>query len=242
MDVTEQIRQNFERVQENIDRALLASGRSLGSARLLVVTKGQSIESIEAAYRAGVRLFGENYPEETLPKIQSLAGCGGVEWHMIGHLQSRKAKIVAENFTMLHSLDSFGLAEKMDRLLKERSRTLPVLLEVNVSGEESKGGWHAWDEQTRETLYAEIENILRFDNLLVRGLMVMPPLFDVPELTRPYFQKARKLREILAGRYPQAGWEELSMGTSADFEIAIQEGSTFVRIGTAIMGPRPPRA
>lgn len=242
MDAVDQIRVKLEAVQEKMDAAARNCGRVAGSTRLLVVTKGQPAHQVEAAYRAGVRLFGENYPEETVPKIQALSGFAGVEWHMIGHLQSRKGKIVADSFAMLHSLDSLGLAEKLNRLMADRGKVFPVLLEVNVSGETSKGGWAAWDAHTCDLLYAEIEKILALESLEIRGLMVMPPLFDDPEMARPFFQKARKLRNLLAQRYQQVSWDELSMGTSADFEIAIQEGSTFVRIGTAIMGLRPPRA
>ena len=225
-----------------MDAATLAAGRVIGSTRLLVVTKGQSVAIIQAAYAAGVRLFGENYPEESLAKIESLSVLPDMEWHMIGHLQSRKARIVAQHFHMLHSLDGLALAERLDRQLSEEGRSLSVLLEVNVSGEESKGGWPAWDLPACDTLAADTEKLLRLEYLRVRGLMVMPPLFEDAALARPFFRKTRLLRDWLARRFPEAAWDELSMGTSADYPAAIEEGSTFVRVGTAILGPRPPRA
>jgi len=238
----EQIREKLNAVQAKMDAATHAAGRPTGSTRLLVVTKGQSVETIQAAYAAGIRLFGENYPEESLAKIDALSAMPDVEWHMIGHLQSRKARIVAQHFNMLHSLDSLTLAEKLDRQMSDQGRSLPVLLEVNVSGEESKGGWPAWDSPACDNLAADIEKLVCLEHLQIRGLMVMPPLFDDAALARPFFRKTRLLRDWLAGRFPDVSWNELSMGTSADYQEAIEEGSTFVRIGTAILGPRPPRA
>ena len=139
---------------------------------------------------------------------------------------------------MLHSLDSSKLAEKMERICSELNRTLPVLLEFNVSGEESKFGFSAWEENHWSDLKPDIEKILSFSHLHVNGLMTMPPLFEDPERTRPYFQRLRKLRNYLANQFPQVQWQELSMGTSVDYIAAIQEGATFVRVGKAILGPR----
>ena len=139
---------------------------------------------------------------------------------------------------MMHSLDSVRLANKLDRALDEAGRRLPVLLEMNVSGEESKGGWAAWDEKHWELLCAEIEQVAAIDSLIVKGLMTMPPLSADSEKTRPYFARLRQLRDWLGKKFPQIDWGELSMGTSMDFEVAIEEGATFVRIGTAILGAR----
>jgi hypothetical protein len=235
------IARNYERVRDEIARAARDSGRPAESVRLLVVTKAQPAGKIRAAYQAGARFFGENYPEETLTKLPELADLAGAEWHMIGHLQSRKAKIVADHFHLLQSLDSFGLAEKLNRLLGERGRVLPVLLEVNVSGEESKFGLPAWDEARWDALLSVIEQICSLGHLRIHGLMTMPPLYADPEQTRPYFQKNRRLRDYLAARFPLQSWQEISMGTSADFRVAVEEGATIVRVGTAVMGQRPPR-
>lgn len=242
MDTTiDQIRAHYDWVNEQIAEAAAAVGRDPRSVRLLVVTKAQPVEKIQAAYQAGARLFGENYPEETAAKIDAMSDLPGIEWHMIGHLQSRKARIIAAHFDWLHSLDSISLAGKLDRALAEAGRVLPVLLEVNVSGEESKFGFPAWQEESWSELVSQFDRIAALEHLQIRGLMTMPPYNDDPERTRPYFARARRLRDFLAGRLPQAIWDELSMGTSVDFAVAIQEGATFVRVGTAIIGPRPPR-
>lgn len=237
----DQIRAHYDWVNEQIAEAAAAVGRDPRSVRLLVVTKAQPVEKIQAAYQAGARLFGENYPEETAAKIEVMSDLPGIEWHMIGHLQSRKARIIAAHFDWLHSLDSISLAGKLDRALAEAGRVLPVLLEVNVSGEESKFGFPAWQEESWSELVSQFDRIAALEHLQIRGLMTMPPYNDDPERTRPYFARARRLRDFLAGRLPQAIWDELSMGTSVDFAVAIQEGATFVRVGTAIIGPRPPR-
>jgi hypothetical protein len=231
------IRARYQQTLALIAEAAIASGRAPAAVRLVVVSKSQSLEVIQAAIAAGVTVFGENYAEEAVEKITALQQ-SAVEWHMIGHVQSRKAALIAGNFTMLHSLDGSKLAGRLDRLCGELSRTLPVLLEFNVSGEESKFGLPAWQEERWSDLQPEIEQILALPHLRVDGLMTMPPFFDDPEKTRPYFQRLRRLQDFLARRYPQVGWRELSMGTSSDFIAAVQEGATFVRVGQAILGPR----
>jgi pyridoxal phosphate enzyme (YggS family) len=158
---------------------------------------------------------------------------------MIGHVQSRKARLVAEHFDWLHSLDSVKLAGRLDRVCVELDRRLPVLLECNVSGEESKFGWPAWDENNWPELLEPVSAILAMPGLDVRGLMTMAPFLDEAEQARPFFRRLRLLLEYFTGQFPQARWEELSMGMSADFPVAVQEGATLVRVGTAIMGERP---
>lgn len=239
--LTTTIRQNFETVNENVRRAAVSAGRDANAVRLVVVTKAQPVEVIRAVIAAGARILGENYPEETLPKIQAIGQVENLEWHMIGHLQSRKAGFVAGHFDLLQSLDSLRLAEKLERLMAEQERFLPVLLEFNVSGEESKFGWKGWDENQWDALRGEVEQLLALPHLRVRGLMTMPPLYDNPEQTRPYFARLRQLSDFLARKYGEEHFHELSMGTSADYAAAVQEGATFVRVGTAIVGPRPQR-
>jgi pyridoxal phosphate enzyme (YggS family) len=238
-DLTGIIEQRLDKIKQRIVRAAFSSGRSSDEISLLVVSKSQPVEVIEAAISAGVRRFGENYPEETLSKILALPGQAGIEWHMIGHLQSRKARIVADHFHTLHSLDSLSLAEKLDRLLAERGKTMPVLLEFNVGGEESKFGWPAWEEARWEELLPTLSKILGMDHLQITGLMTMPPLSENIEEARPFFQKLRKLRDYFVSVFPGVKFAELSMGTSADFEIAIEEGATIIRVGRAILGDRP---
>jgi pyridoxal phosphate enzyme (YggS family) len=158
---------------------------------------------------------------------------------MIGHIQSRKAKAVCQSFDYTHSLDSLKLANRLDRFAAEEGRSLPVLLECNVSGEESKTGWPAWQEAEWGNLAEALAPLFDLTHLQMHGLMTMPPFFEDAERARPYFQRLRRLRDFLAERYPGADWSELSMGMSADFQVAVEEGATLVRVGTAIVGPRP---
>ena len=236
-----QIRERYQQTLERIAQAANTSGRDPESVRLVVVTKAQPLEVAQAAVQAGARILGENYPEESVSKIISFGSESGVEWHMIGHVQSRKARLVIEHFDLLQSLDSLKLAERLDRMAAESGKVLPVMLKFNVGGEESKYGWPAMGEKDWPALYPDIESILGLGHLEVRGLMTMPPLETDPEEARVYFRTLRLLRDHLVTRYPQANWRELSMGTSADYEVAVQEGATLVRIGTAILGSRPVR-
>lgn len=233
----ELIRANMAKAQAQIEAACGRVGRPADSVRLVVVTKSQPIETVRAAVRAGATLLGENYPEESLAKIEDLRG-EAVEWHMIGHLQSRKIKIVTDHFAMLQSLDSLSLAEKLERRLAETGKKLPVLLEVNVSGEESKFGLPCWDADSQAVFFLTVEDILRLPHLEMRGLMTMPPLYEDPERVRPFFRRVKQLQMQLQDRYPQCRWDELSMGTSTDYAAAVEEGATLVRLGTAIVGPR----
>ena len=238
MDIEEHIKTNLQVVNERIAAAAARSGRDFGDIRLVVVSKAQPLDVVQAAVAAGVRDLGENYPEEALAKMQVL-DAADITWHMIGHLQSRKARIVCEYFDWMHSLDSLRLAEKLERLLSESGRQLPVLLEFNVGGEESKSGWLAVDETAWSGLLEEIIRITQFPHLVIKGLMTMPPLTSSPDQARAYFRKLVKLQHYLSVQVPQADWRELSIGTTVDFEVAIEEGATIVRIGSAILGPRP---
>jgi hypothetical protein len=237
-----QIKERLAQVQQNMADAAETAGRRVEDVRLVVVTKAQPVEVIRAVVAAGARILGENYPEETQPKMAALASemPVGVAWHMIGHVQSRKSNLIAEHFDMLHALDSLRLAERLERRLAVVNRQLPALLEFNVAGEDSKGGWLAAPGADWERWLPEVEHILHLPHLAVCGVMVMPPLFDDPEQARPFFAQARRVLAYLAERFPQPGrWNELSMGTSSDYAVAIQEGATYVRVGTAIVGPRP---
>jgi len=243
MDGTEIIRRNYSRVLEQIDEAARSSGQDPAVIRLLVVTKGHPVTAIQQAIDAGIRLFGENYVEEAVEKMQALDALAAeraekLEWHMIGHLQSRKARPVCEHFACLHSLDSLKLAERLDRFAEELGRKLPVLLECNVSGEGTKFGYPVWREVAWQELAKEFSHLLELPHLQVRGLMTMAPFFDEPEPARPYFRRLRRLQAFLVANLPQTDWAELSMGMSGDFTVAVQEGATLVRVGTAIMGTR----
>jgi len=237
-DLVTSIRERYQYTLDQIATAARKSNRDSKEIRLVVVTKSQPVEVVQAAIEAGVRILGENYPEEGVMKIQSLAGQSGVEWHMIGHVQGRKARLVADHFALLHSLDSLKLAQRLDHFASEASRVLPVLLEFNVGGEESKSGWDASDESQWESFIPDISALLDLPNLRVHGLMTMPPLGTGPEDSRRFFQSLRLLRDHLATQFPKADWRELSMGTSADYTVAVEEGATLVRVGTAIVGAR----
>jgi PLP dependent protein len=232
------IRENYLRVLDQIADAARRSGRDPDQVRLVVVTKTQPLETVQAAIEAGVRILGENYPEEGVMKIQSLPAQTGVEWHMIGHVQSRKARLVAGHFALLHSLDSLKLATRLDRFAEEAGRSLPVLLELNVGGEESKSGWEASTDNHWDAILPEIAALHELPHLRLQGLMTMPPLGMEAEDSRQYFQRLRLLRDRLASQFPQTDWHELSMGTSSDFQVAVEEGATLVRVGTAIVGAR----
>ena len=227
------------RVLDSIAASARKAGRAPESVRLVVVTKTQPVEVIEAAIEAGAQILGENYAEEAAGKIETVGPHSGVEWHMIGHVQSRKAQVVAQHFDLIHSLDSVKLAERLNRSSADIGRSLPVLLEFNVSGEKSKHGWSAADESQWGDLLADVNEVAALTHIKVRGLMTMPPLSTDPEEARRYFQRLGRLRDFFAERVPHAEWHELSMGTSADFPVAVEEGATLVRVGQAILGPRP---
>jgi len=235
------IRTRYGQVREKIDAAARKAGRNPDSVRLVVVTKTHPLEIIRAALEAGIRDLGENYAEEAVEKIQAIGAVDGLCWHMIGHVQSRKADLVAQNFDFMHSLDSLKLANRLDRFAAEAGRVLPVLLECNVGGEESKFGYPAFERAQWDVLRAEAQQIAGLPHLQIRGLMTMPPLYEDAEKTRPFFQKLRGLRDYLSAQIPQVKWDELSMGTSADYLAAVEEGATLVRVGTAILGARPPK-
>lgn len=219
---------------EAVAAAARRAGRDPDSVRLMVVTKTHPPEVIAPVLAAGARLLGENYPEQALPKMQALAQFGAV-WHCIGSVQSRKVGLLPGNFAMLHALEREKIALRLERVCAVANVTLPVLLECNVSGEASKAGWQAWDEAAWGSLADALAPVIALPHVLVQGLMTVPPFNQDP---RPYFSRLRRLRDFLAARFSQVEWRELSMGMSADFEAAIAEGATIVRVGTAIFGAR----
>ncbi len=241
LSLVEAIRSRYQAIRAQIDAAAMRVKREPASARLVVVTKTHPVETARAAVEAGIRDFGENYAEEAVEKIRALGEVEGLRWHMIGHVQSRKADLVAGHFHLMHSLDSLKLANRLERFAAEAGRPLPVLLECNVGGEASKFGYPASTPEDLQALCREIEQTALLPHLQIRGLMTMPPLYDDPEQTRPFFARLRELRNFLAGRFPAITWDELSMGTSADFVAAVEEGATIARVGTAILGSRPPK-
>lgn len=233
----ETIKSNYQRTQDRIFTAAQKAGRNPNEVRLVVVTKTHPVEVVEAAILAGAAHIGESYADEAVSKIERLAG-KEITWHMIGHVQSRKAAEVSKNFDYLHSLDSLKLAKRLRHFCKEAGRTLPFLFECNVSGETTKTGFSAWDERQWQALVPVFSEILTLEHLNCQGLMAIAPFFDNPEEARPYFRKLRALRDYLKMQFSSICFDELSIGMSGDFETAIQEGATWVRIGTAILGER----
>jgi PLP dependent protein len=238
VQLEKQIYSRLQDVQERVAAAANRAGRSPADVRLVVVTKTHPVELIRAVVQAGALHLGENYAEEAVSKKLDLGEVPGVTWHMIGHIQSRKAALVAEHFDWVHSLDSLKLANRLNRFADERGRRIQVLLECNVSGEESKFGWPAWREAEWGTLLEPFAKLQELHALEIRGLMTMAPFLPDPEQARPYFRRLKRLQGYLAGCLQGVDWTELSMGMSADYEVAIEEGATWVRIGTAITGPR----
>ena len=222
---------NIRRIREDIAEAALRSGRKPSEVRLMAVTKTVDDDRILEAIEAGVDIMGENYVQEAKRKIEKMDV--NVEWHMIGHLQSNKAKYAVRLFDMVHSVDRTGLAAELDRRSAAVGHVTDILVEVNVSGEESKSG-----VGVNEAI-GLVREISLFNNLSIRGLMTMPPWFDNPEDARPYFVALRELRDkIVAEDIKGVEMRELSMGMSGDYLVAVEEGATIVRIGTAIFGAR----
>jgi len=226
---------NLDRVRERIDVATRRAGRRFEDIALMAVSKRVPAERIREAYDVGLRLFGENRVQEFAEKVDALQDLHNVEWHLIGHLQTNKAAKAAELFVAIDSVDSLRLAEKLNAAAQQFREKLKVLIEVNVGGEAAKNGVAPQSRELEELLVAAP----KLDHLEFRGLMTIPPFTDDPQQARPYFRKLRELRDqIAARRLPAVGMNALSMGMSHDFEIAIEEGSTCVRIGTAIFGER----
>ena len=234
------IKQRLEIIEANVAKAAENINRHLSDVLILAVSKRQPVGLIEAGYACGLRSFGENYVEEARVKINQLAHLRDIRWEMIGHVQSRKSGSVAENFSRVHSLDSLKLARKLNSALSEqvKSQPLEVFLQLNVSGEASKEGLPAWRKDQWEALLPIVTEIIAYGSLRLTGLMTMPPLFEEPELSRPFFQTLRQARDYLNQQIPGLGLTELSMGTSADYCVAVEEGASIIRIGQALLGPR----
>jgi pyridoxal phosphate enzyme (YggS family) len=221
-------------VQNRIEAAARRTGRDPSEIMLVAVSKTHGPEAVTAAYAAGLRVFGENRVEEAGPKAAAVAVLVTPDpppaWHMVGHVQSRKAGDVLPWASLVHSVDSVKLASHLSRFCMAAGRELPILLEVNVSGEASKYGF------TPAQLSEAIAAITALPALCIEGLMTMAPIVPDPEQVRPIFAALRCLRDDLARQFPAVGWRHLSMGMTDDFEVAIEEGATMVRIGRAIFG------
>jgi pyridoxal phosphate enzyme (YggS family) len=234
--LTMSIADNIAAIHERIARAAAKVGRNPDSITLMGVSKTVDPERIREAYTAGIRVFGENRVQEFTEKTYSLADLKDAEWHLIGHLQSNKSNKAAELFQAIDSVDSLRLAERLNEAARQLGKKLSVLIEIKVGEEESKAGIPMDSPELEPLLVAAP----KLSNLQIRGLMTVPPFTEDPEGARPYFRLLRDLRDTIAARkLPDIAMDTLSMGMSHDFEVAIQEGSTCVRVGSAIFGSRP---
>ncbi len=220
-------------VRARVERAARAAGRDPASVVLLAVSKTKPSEDVRAAFAAGQRRFGENYAQELVDKVEALADLGDIEWHFVGRLQTNKAKLVASRAAVVHAVDSERLAQELAKRAEGRARPLDVLVEVNVGGEASKGGVEP------DALAPILRSIEALSALRLRGLMSIPPPTETPEGARRFHRALAALREAHGGA---ARLPELSMGMTDDLEVAIEEGATIVRVGTAIFGARGARA
>ena len=229
------ISENIAAIRARIASAARRAGRSSEEIALMAVSKTQPPEKIREVYSAGLRLFGENRVQEFSSKADALRDLKDAEWHMIGHLQTNKSAKAAELFRAVDSVDSLKLAEKLDAAAHSLGKKMDVLIEINVGGEAAKSGIAPDSPELNELLTAAP----RLKALVFRGLMTVPPFTEDPEDARPYFRKLREVRETIAAhRLPAIDMDQLSMGMSHDFEVAVEEGSTCVRVGTAIFGER----
>lgn len=230
------VAENVEQIQHRIRSAAQRAGRNAADISLMAVTKTVAAERIREAYAAGLRLFGENRVQEFADKAGPLRDLHGADWHMIGHLQTNKAGKAAELFSSVDSVDSLRLAQKLNAAAEAAGKKLGVLLEINIGGEHAKSGIDPQSTELEELLGAAAE----LDHLQICGLMTVPPFSENAEDARPYFRRLRELRDQLSeNKLAGVSLRSLSMGMSHDFEVAIEEGSTCVRIGTALFGSRP---
>ena len=232
---------NLRSVQDRIAAAALRAGRDPAEITLVAVSKGQPANAVRAAYDLGQRHFGENRADEADLKAGGMPA--DITWHMIGHVQSRQAKQAVSLFRAVHSVDSAKLARRLSRFCAEQGKQLPILLELNVSGEASKYGFAAdqWpDRAQRDMLLAAVREIVTLPDIQIQGLMTMAPIVADAEQTRPVFTQLRRVRDELAAAFPQIAWRHLSMGMSDDFEVAVEEGATLLRVGRAIFAPDAP--
>jgi pyridoxal phosphate enzyme (YggS family) len=225
------LKKRLDNVKDRINKTALKCGRDPESIHLVAVSKTIPANRVREAIMAGVTTLGENYVQEARNKFNVL-GTFPVSWHFIGHLQSNKAKYAVRLFDLIHSVDSLKLARELNKQAKKVNKIQDVLIQINISKEPSKSGS---DIENAANL---IKDIVLFENLTVKGFMAMPPFFNNPEKARPYFTALRNLRDQIQKDFPGVDLNELSMGMTGDFEVAIEEGATFVRIGTAIFGER----
>ena len=233
------ISQRLNQVNEAINVACARVRRNPNEVTLVTVSKRQPVELIRAAYACGLRCFGENYAEEAVAKMDALADLKDIQWEMVGHIQSRKAKLIASRVVRVHSLERGKLARLLDQFRDPELPPLQVLMEINISGEASKEGIPGDDPARWSEILPLVDEVLTYPRLKLIGLMTMPPLQVEMEANRAYFRRMRELQDYINAQRPDLNLHELSMGTSTDFPVAIEEGATIIRLGEAILGPRP---
>jgi PLP dependent protein len=221
----------LERIRSRIADACARAGRDPRDITLIAVSKTKPVEAVQEAADSGVTDFGENRVQEAVTKIPVVTG-ENLRWHLIGHLQSNKAKLAVEHFALVQSVDSADLAARLNRLAGEAGKILPILLQVKLGDEESKSGM---DEADLVNVFRQVREL---PHLRIDGLMSVPPFLDDPEEVRPFFRRLREWRDAINERFPETPLKELSMGMSHDFDVAIEEGATMVRVGTALFGER----
>ena len=230
--MNEDLAKRFSEVKKSIERAAEKAGREASEIKLIAVSKTHPIETLREGIGVGIEVFGENKVQEGVEKISAI-GNEKAEWHLIGHLQKNKARKAVQNFDVIHTLDSLKLAKRLERICEEEEKEVSVLVQVDIAGEETKSG------TIQEYLPQLTEHLKACKYLKFNGLMIIPPFFPDVEKVRPYFKKLRELRDKMSEQNAFAnGSGELSMGMSNDFEVAIEEGATLVRVGTAIFGSR----
>ena len=238
-ELTSSIKKRLSQVNTAIEAACARVGRSPNEVTLVTVSKRQPIELIRAAYTCGLRRFGENYAEEAVAKMDALVDLADIQWEMVGHIQSRKAKLIASRVVRVHSLERGKLARLLDQFRDPELPPLQVLMEINVSGEASKEGVPGDDPARWSDILLVLDEVVTYPRLKLTGLMTMPPLQVEMEANRAYFRRMRELQDYINAQRPDLNLHELSMGTSTDFPVAIEEGATIIRLGEAILGPRP---
>jgi len=233
----EQLQHNLKVLLDDIQKRAEDAGRKSDEIQLVVVTKEKPALVIKQLTELGQLKIGESYLQEALFKMELLADIP-VEWHMIGHIQHGKERQVVRHFDVVHSIDRLSLAQKMNQEAEKAGRQIPVFAECNVSGEETKYGFPAWKDQQWNQLVDQIGQLLEMEQLPLKGLMTMAPYARDPEKTRPYFSRLRDIRDQLQKEFPRSKLTELSMGMSGDYRVAVEEGATYLRIGSAVVGPR----
>lgn len=225
------LKENLAIVEKNITEACARAGRARDEVTLIAVSKTKPVEMLEEVYAEGIRDFGENKVQELCGKMERMPD--DIKWHMIGHLQRNKVKYIMDKVSLIHSVDTYRLAEEINIQAKKRNVTIPILVEVNIAGEESKFGTSA------EDVILLVEDISRLENIRIQGLMTIAPYVTDPEENRPYFRKIKQLSvDITNKNIDNVSMRILSMGMTGDYAVAIEEGATLVRVGTGIFGER----